>query len=101
MSKKQTVLDKATDNLAHAGQELSQQLGIAAMATAAVISMVGHDESKKALVPSQPVFAFADDSNLNADNNPIRREKESNEETGAHFVSYSVAMRTPARSGRH
>lgn len=98
---KQTVIEKAADSLTQVGQDIGQQLGMAAMATAAVISMVGHDEAgKKAIVPSQPVFAFAKDDLDSGANNPVRREKEM-EDTGAHYVSYRVAQRTPARSGNH
>ena len=102
MSKQKTVLDKATDavqDFAGDAMQATQHLGMAAMTTAALISMVAHDESKKVLVPTQPVLAIADENNVA--NNPIRREKENNEETGAHYVSYTVAQRTPARSGKH
>ena len=99
MSKQKSVLDKTTDAITEAGQEIGQQVGMVAMATAAVVSMIGHDEAKKVVVPSQPIFAMADE-NLNSDSNPIRREKES-EESGPHYVSYRVAQRTPARSGNH
>ena len=103
MSKKQTVLDKASDavqELADDALQAGQQLGVVAMTTAAVISMVAHDESKKVIVPSQPVVAFAEDSNSSNISNQIRREKEG-EDAGPQYISYSVAQRTPARSGKH
>lgn len=103
MSKNKNLLDKTTDavqDMAGDAVQAAQNLGMVAMTTAALISMVAHDETKKIVIPTQPVFTFADDSNLNAQNNPIRREKENNEESGAHYVSYNVNQRTPARSGK-
>jgi len=102
MSKQKTVLDKATDavqDFAGDAVQATQNLGMVAMTTAAVISMVAQGEAKKIVLPTQPVLSIADDNT--AANNPIRREKETNEETGAHYVSYTVAQRTPARSGKH
>lgn len=77
--------------------QLGRQAVVAIMATAAVTGMLelpNHQDSNITLV-NQPVLAFAGD-NLAADN-PLRREKESNE-AGVVQISYSVAQRTPARS---
>ncbi len=72
------------------------------MAAAAVAGMLELPEhgNNKIVVPTQPVFAFAGESSGEAEVNPIRREKET-EESGAHnLISYNVAQRTPARSGK-
>lgn len=78
--------------------ELGQQIGLVLMATAATVGMLelpDHMNAKIAL-PNQPVFARVTENGEN--NNPLRRERE---ETAPHFISYSVAQRTPSRSGKH
>ena len=67
---------------------------MAAATTAGVMDMQDH-QSIKVVVPNQPTFAFA--TNNTEQNNPIQRERE---ETAPHYISYSVAQRTPSRHGK-
>jgi hypothetical protein len=77
---------------------LAQQAGLILMTAAMTIGMVEMpDEAKRAVVPHQPAFAFAGTEQGGNDPNSIRRERE---ETGPHYISYSVAQRTPGRTGR-
>lgn len=54
--------------------------------------------NNRVILPSQPAFAWANENDELNNNNVLRR---TNEETEQHYISYSVAQRTPARSGRH
>ncbi len=95
MLKQKSIYDHATDNLS----EVGQKTGILLMALAAVTGMLelpNHPENKIALT-AQPVLAFAE--NIPTDNNPMRREKGS-EEAGVTHISYSIAQRTPGRFGK-
>lgn len=79
--------------------EASQQAGLLLMTAAVTIGMVELPEhtNSKIVVPNQPAFAFANnggDTNLN---NPLRRERE---ESGPHYISYSINQRTPSRTGK-
>lgn len=78
-------------------QKTSRQLGLVLMSTAAIAGLVElpEDTRSRAVVPSQPAFAFANEM-AGDHQNPLRREKE---EAGPHYVSYSAAMRTPGRTG--
>jgi hypothetical protein len=80
--------------------EAAQNAGLLMMTAAVTVGMLELPEhSKRVVIPSRPVFEFAETSHeANPDNNPLRRERE---ETGPHYVSYSVAQRTPSRSGKH
>ncbi|HWB39019.1 MAG TPA: hypothetical protein VG604_02140 [Candidatus Saccharimonadales bacterium] len=79
----------------------AQQVGLVAMTAAATLGMLELPDhtANKIVVASQPAFALAgENANLNEEfNNPIRREKEEVEE---HYISYSVAQRTPGRHGK-
>ncbi len=55
------------------------------------------DRANKIIVPNQPAFAWANENQQPTDQNTLRR---ASEETEQHYVSYSVAQRTPSRSGR-
>lgn len=73
----------------------AQRLGLVAMGTAMVLSVLDlSDEAKRVVMPNQPVLVAA---NENTGNNQMRRERE---ETAPHFISYSEVQRTPSRSGR-
>ncbi len=67
------------------------------MAAAATLGMIELPTSpdKKLIVPNQPVFAMATQNT--EQNNPIRRERE---ETGPHYINYSVTQRTVGRTGK-
>lgn len=56
------------------------------------------DRAARVVLPTRPVFAWANESSNQHDQNTLRRE---NEETEQHYISYSVAQRTPSRSGKH
>ena len=74
----------------------ASKLGLAMMAVATMAGLVEVPEHgiKKAVLSSQPIFAFAQQSR---DTNPLRRERE---EAGPHYVSYSAFQRTPGRTGK-
>lgn len=75
----------------------AQQAGVVLMTAAVTIGMLEvPEDTKRIVVPNQPAFAFAE--NDSQANNPIRRERET-EETAPHYISYSVAQRTHGRAG--
>jgi recombinational DNA repair protein (RecF pathway) len=77
--------------------ELSRQAGLLLMSAAVTMGMLElPDRSTRVVLPTQPVFAWANEKEQNQ--NTLRRESE---ETDQHYISYSVAQRTPSRSGRH
>jgi len=81
-------------------QSTAQNLGMALMAvaaTAGIFELPEHPNSK-VVVPNQPAFAFAGELGNLKKEEPIRREKE---DTAPHYVSYSVAQRTPGRTGKY
>lgn len=80
-------------------QVIGQQFGMVLMTAAATVGILEFADrpSSRVIVPSYSAFAYA--SNLVSQNeNPLRREKE---ESAPHYISYSVAQRTPGRSGRY
>lgn len=80
--------------------DVATQSGMLLMATAATIGMLELPEQpdKRVVVPHQPAFAFATENSDNKlQDNSLRRERE---ETGPHYISYSVAQRTPGRTGK-
>ena len=78
---------------------VAQQAGLMLMTAAATVGMLELPDHSagKIVVPNQPALTFAGE-NAEVNNNQIRREKE---EVEQHYISYSVAQRTPARSGKH
>jgi hypothetical protein len=80
-------------------QELAMQGGIVLMAAAATVGLLAPDDfhNRNVTVPNQPALALAGQQANSEGNNPLRRERE---ETGPHYVSYSVTQRTPGRTGR-
>ncbi len=79
-------------------QTLSHQMGLLLMTAAATFGMLelpAHPNSK-VIVPVQPAFAQVTASSEG--NNPLRRERE---ESAPHYISYSVAQRTPGRTGKY
>jgi hypothetical protein len=86
----------AADKLSQAGSQLGVMLMTAAV-TLGMLELPEHPNSR-VVVPGQPAFVFAENSGDANPNNPIRRERE--EETGPHYISYSVAERTPSRTGK-
>lgn len=79
--------------------QVSQQAGLLLMAAAVTIGMIELPEhpNNKVVVPNQPAFAIANNGGDANPNNPLRRESE---ETGPHYISYSVNQRTPSRTGK-
>jgi hypothetical protein len=79
--------------------ELAQQASMILMTAAVTLGMTelpGHPD-KRIVLPNQPAFAWANDKGESNNNNTLRRESQ---ETEQNYISYSVAQRTPARSGR-
>ena len=85
-----TVVDRA--------QEIGAQAGFLMMAAAATLGMIEMPEhfNQRVVATAQPAFALVEEHGAGHDN-AQRRERE---ETGPHYTSYSVAQRTPGRSGR-
>lgn len=92
--KHQTSVDKITDTALRSGYLL--------MAGAATLGMLEFPDhlKREAVVPNQPVFAMAVQNGQEPGQaaNQMRRERE---EVAPHYMSYSVAQRTPSRSGNH
>lgn len=78
--------------------DVAQQAGLLLMSAAVTLGMLElpATSDKRAILPNRPVFAWASEKDQ-SNNNTLRRESE---ETEQHYISYSVAQRTPARSGR-
>jgi hypothetical protein len=78
--------------------DISQRLGLSLMTLAATVGMIElpNHLNGRIVLPNQPVYVRVAD-NAQA-NNPLRREREENV---THYISYSVAQRTPSRSGKH
>lgn len=79
--------------------EIAQQAGLLLMSAAVTLGMLElpANPDKRVILPNQPAFALANDKGQSNNNNTLRRESQ---ETEQHYISYSVAQRTPARSGR-
>lgn len=79
--------------------EATKNAGIVIMAAAAFTGMLELPslQDNNFTLFNQPVLAFA--GNGTANDNPLRREKESTE-TSSVQISYSATQRTPARSAR-
>jgi hypothetical protein len=96
MSTKIKTIKTPTEQLT----KLSQQAGLLLMTAAVTMGMIELPEhaNNKVILPTQPTFAFATNNTGEFDpNNPVRRERE---ETGPHYISYSIAQRTPGRTGK-
>lgn len=100
MSNKTKTMSKTknTNNTADKLADISQQLGLVLMTAAVTLGMAElPDNPNKVVVPNQPAFAFAHENGEDKANNPLRRERE---ETGPHYISYSINQRTPSRTGK-
>jgi hypothetical protein len=78
--------------------EIARNTGLIIMTMAATAGLVEMPEQheKRAILTTQPVYAFGGPQS-NEDSNPLRRERE---EAGPHYISYGIAQRTPGRTGR-
>lgn len=81
-------------------QDIASNAGLLLMTAAATTLMLevpDHPNARIALAP-QPVFANPPGQIAEQENsNSMRRERE---ETGPHYISYSVTQRTPGRTGK-
>lgn len=81
-------------------QDIASNAGLLLMTAAATTLMLevpDHPNARAVLAP-QPVFANPPGQiTEHGSESTMRRERE---ETGPHYVSYSVAQRTPGRTGR-
>lgn len=90
---KTKTIKTATERL----NQAAQQSGIMLMtlaATAGMMELPSHPNSR-VIVPGTPSFALATENDEL--NNPLRRESQ---ETDQHYISYSVAQRTPSRASK-
>ncbi len=93
-----SIKNKKTNTTAENLNTVAMQAGLLLMTAAATLGMVELPEHpNKVIVSSQPIFAMSSNSSDSDHPNPLRRERE---ETAVHYVSYSVAQRTPGRTGR-
>lgn len=90
-TKTKTTSKILTDTARQAGYAL-----LAGAATLGMLDMPDHLNSRIAL-PSQPAFAWANNSLESAEQNNTRRERE---EVAPHYISYSEVQRTATRSGK-
>lgn len=97
MSKTQTDIQKTASV---ALSQIATSTGVLLMTAATTLGLVdvpAHPD-KRAIVPNQPAFSFANDTaQQEAEGNQLRRERE---ETGPHYVSYGISQRTPSRTGK-
>lgn len=80
--------------------DIAASVGILLMTAATTLGMLEMPDqsNSKIIMPSQPAFALASQATEQpAESSQLRRERE---ETGPHYTSYSVAQRTPSRTGR-
>lgn len=90
-----TKKSKTSENLV----ELSRQAGMLLMSAAVTVGMLETpDRANRIVLPTQPVFGWANQNEEFNNQNVLRRESE---ETDQHYISYSIAQRTPSRSGSH
>ena len=83
------------------GQKINAAAGqggllLMAAATSLGLVEVPQHPDKRAVLATQPNFAFATEQGGGQDNQ-IRRERD---EVGPHYVSYNITQRTPGRTGR-
>ena len=81
-------------------QSLAANAGLLLMTAAATTLMVKvpeHNDKRAVLVPQPAYSAPGQIAENEMPGNSMRRERE---ETGPHYVSYSVAQRTPGRTGK-
>ncbi|HEX5744447.1 MAG TPA: hypothetical protein VFX84_03310 [Candidatus Saccharimonadales bacterium] len=83
-----------TDKLTEAAQNTGVVL-MTALITLGLLEMPEH--AKRVIVPQTPVPELVGNSEQTNPGHSLRRERE---ETGPHYVSYSVTQRTPGRTGR-
>jgi hypothetical protein len=96
MSNKTKNQPTTTDKISQA----AMQGGLVLMAAATTLGLmeVPHDPDKRVIIPGQPVFAVAHDTGAHpAGSQDIRRERD---EVHPHYHGYSVAQRTPGRTGK-
>lgn len=90
-------IEKIEINIAGKAQEIATRAGFLLMATAATIGLVELPEhfNTRVVAPGMPAVMLV--AEQTGEHGPQRRERE---ETGPHYISYSVTQRTPGRSGR-
>ena len=95
MIKNKNILEQFAEQLSNIARNGAlAMMGIAAVA--GMIELGNHQENKVSLI-NQPAMAFAGETP--SSENPLRREKESTENSSVHY-SYSAVQRTPSRSIR-
>jgi len=78
----------------------AKQAVVVLMTVAATFGMIDlpAQPDKRAIMPLQPAFGWVGETaNREVQPTQLRRERE---ETGPHYVSYSVTQRTPSRTGK-
>lgn len=95
MFKNKNFLEQSAEQLSNIARNGAlAMMGIAAVA--GMIELGNHQENRVTLI-NQPVMAFAGENP--SSENPLRREKESTENSSVHY-SYNAVQRTPSRSIR-
>jgi hypothetical protein len=88
-----------TQNALNQIQDAATNAGLLLMTAAATVGMMEIPEHpNKIAITNVPVFSLPSAAvEQGAQANRLRTERE---ETGPHYISYSVAQRTPGRSGK-
>jgi hypothetical protein len=90
--KSKTAIDTVSDIATSTGVLL-----MTAATTLGLVDVPAHPD-RRAIVPNQPIFSFANaTAEQEAQGNQLRRERE---ETGPHYISYNISQRTPGRTGK-
>lgn len=95
MIKNKNFLEQSFESITEAGKNLGIVIMTAAVVTG-IMELPNQLDTKFTLL-NEPILAF--NSSNTANDNPVRREKESTE-TSPVQISYSATQRTPARSIR-
>jgi len=91
-TKNKTTVNQIQDIAANAGLLL-----MTAAATTLMLEVPEHPD-KRAVLNPQPAYSAPGQVAEHEPGSTMRRERE---ETGPHYVSYSVAQRTPGRTGKY
>lgn len=93
---KKTKTQQALDQV----QDVATNVGLVLMTAAATVGVMEIPEHpNKIALPNAPIMALPGASGGQG-TEPANRIRTEREETEAHYISYSVAQRTPGRTGK-